>query len=69
MYKVISRIITDKNGNKKKSYGISYNGQDYPDLKRTRKETRRLVYLCNKLKLEEVHIQDVLDDFIKYGVE
>lgn len=45
-------------------YGIKSKNKQYNSLSRDKYAVQRLCELCNELKLDEVHIGDVIEDFL-----
>ncbi|MBR5459255.1 MAG: hypothetical protein IKV53_00165 [Clostridia bacterium] len=45
-------------------YGIKSKSKRFDRLSRDRYAVQRLCDLCNGLKLDEVHIEDVIEDFL-----
>lgn len=64
MYSVNHSTITDENGTKHDTYGISYADKEIKDISTEKKKVEKLVSLCNNLSLSPIHINDVIEDFL-----
>ena len=59
-------------GYKYTGYGICVSETDgtcnfvYPDISRRREDVERRLELCNRLELDPVHIEDVINDFLAF---
>ena len=64
MFSVNYSTITDENGTKHDTYGISYADKEIKDISTEKKKIEKLVSLCNNLSLSPIHINDVIEDFL-----
>ena len=64
MYKVITTVIKDEDNKEISSYGIKSDNLVFKDISTDYKKINQLCALCNKLELSELHIKDVIDDFL-----
>ncbi len=63
MYKLTKRLIK-ADGKFKLSYGIKSRNERFNNLSCNKKEVEKLCYLCNRYELDEVHLGDVVEDFL-----
>lgn len=63
MYKLNICTICDENGNDINSYGISFKNKKINDVSTDKNKVLKLIEKCNKLKVSEIHIYDIIEDF------
>lgn len=64
MYKIISTKINDVKGKAHKTFGISCKGGRVDDISFDRYAIATLVKLFNRYKLEPVHLENAVEDFL-----
>ena len=69
-YGLCSSVVFDEEGKEHTTYGITVKDSTGTVLRRVkdisldRKEVSELIGQCNRLHLEPVHLDDVIDDFL-----
>ena len=63
LYTVSNGVYTIE-GNEHIGYGISGDGISFADISVNFTDVQKLVSMCNDMKLDSVHLYDVVEDFV-----
>lgn len=63
----VSNGIYTVEGDEHIGYGIQGNGISFADISVNFSAVQKLVSMCNDLKLDSVHLYDVVEDFVCAG--
>ena len=63
-YRVIRTAVADLEGHFHKTYGISASRTRIEDISFDKRQVVKLAGLCNRLKLDTVHLPDAVEDFL-----
>ena len=64
MYRINKSFVTDEDGVKHETYGISFDDKNIYDISTEKDKVEKLIKLCNENDASPLHINDIIEDFL-----